>query len=208
MRFTYEDTDGSTHFKAWALPLLVIAIVVPIVAGFSAGSQGAGIGAAVAFVVASVLVIAASRSRPFAVMEVAKPGRAGHRVLVVAPGELEPGAAERVVELATGADDVRVLVPATSRRLDRWLSSEDAAVSSARNRLAGSAGTLTAAGLPVSGSIGDSDPLQAVEDELRSFPADEVVFVAGDGDGADVERVRHRLALPLTTVAARRGGER
>ncbi len=47
--------------------------------------------------------------------------------------------------------------------------------------LARSAGALVAAGLPVSGSLGDGDPVQALEDELRSYPADEVVWVPGPG---------------------------
>jgi len=59
---------------------------------------------------------------------------------------------------------------------------------------------LTAAGLAVSGSVGDSDPLQAVEDELRSFAADEIVVLADPESDAAVEQLRNRLALPLTTV--------
>lgn len=200
MRFTYEDRDGSTHFKAWALPLIVAAITVPIIAAFAAGSQGAAIGAATAFVVTCLIVIAAARSRPFAAMEVAEPESPGHRVLLLATGELGARGAERVAELVGGADDVRILIPARSRRIDRWLSGDDEARNSARDRLASSAGALTAAGLRVSGSVGDSDALQAVEDELRSFAADEVLVVADAGDDAEIKKLRHRLALPLTRV--------
>jgi hypothetical protein len=200
MRFTFEDTEGTTRFKSWALPLVVAAICVPIIAGFAAGSQGAALGAATAALIGTILITFAVRTRPFRAMEVATTQRPGHRVLVLAPEELAPAPAQRVAELAAGAADVRVLVPTPSRRLDRWLSGDDAARTSARERLAASAGILTAAGLPVSGSVGDSDPVQAVEDELRSFAADEVVFVAGGERAGQVEKLRHRLALPLTSV--------
>lgn len=202
MRLTYEDKEGTARFKAWALPLIVAAICVPIVAGFAAGSQGAAVGAATAALVATIVIVAAARTRPFSVMEVAARAKPGHRVLVLAPGELGPRPAERVAELAAGAEDVRVLVPTPSRRLDRWLSGDDAARANAQERLAASAGALTAAGLRVSGSVGDNDPLQAVEDELRSFAADEVLFVARPGEEAEVEALRHRLGLPLTRVPA------
>jgi hypothetical protein len=199
LRFTFEDREGVTHIKSWALPLVVAAICVPIVAGFAAGSQGAAIGAAVAAMVTAVIIVVSARTKPFRAMEVADAKRLGYRVLVLAPGELGTVPAQRVAELAAGADDVRVLVPTPSKRLDRWLSGDDAARASARETLAASAGALTAAGLPVSGSVGDSDPVQAVEDELRSFAADEVL-VAGAGADLDVEKLRHRLALPLTRV--------
>ncbi|MFN2612986.1 MAG: hypothetical protein ABR536_06420 [Solirubrobacterales bacterium] len=202
VRFTYEDRDGSTHFKGWALPLIVGAICVPIVVAFSAGSQGAAIGAATAFLVASVVIIAAVRSRPFGAMEVAKSEHPGHRVLLLTAIELGDGPAERVIELVAGAEDVRILVPVSSRRIDRWLSAEDGARAGAQARLATTAGILTAAGLRVSGSVGDSDTLQAVEDELRSFAADEVLVVAGPRHDAEIEQLRHRLALPLTRVSS------
>lgn len=200
VRFTFEDRDGSTHFKAWALPLIVAAITLPIIAGFAAGSQGAAIGAATAFAVTCVIVIGAVRSRPFTAMEVAEAESPGHRVLLLVTDELGAPPAERVAELVGDAEDVRILIPARSRRLDRWLSGDDEARSSAQDRLASSAGSLTAAGLRVSGSVGDSDPLQAVEDELRSFAADEVLVVGGADDEAEIEKLRHRLALPLTRV--------
>ncbi len=202
VRFTYEDTDGSTRFKAWALPLIVAAICVPIVAGFSAGSQGAAIGAGIAALTGATVIVLASRSQPFAAMEVARAESPGRRILVLAAIELEAEAAGELAAIAAGADDVRVVVPIPSSRLDAWLSSEDDANTRAREMLAGTAGALTAAGLPVSGSVGDRDMVQAAEDELRSFAADEVVVYSGPGTERSVEKLRHRLALPLTRLPA------
>jgi hypothetical protein len=201
-RFTYEDARGDTQFRSWALPLIVIAICVPIAAAFAIPSQGTAVGMAVAALAVAIVLVTAARSRPFGPMEVADSPHPGHRVLVLTTEDLTGTSLERVAKLAAGAEDVRVVVPAPSRRLDRWLSAEDKARGFAQDRLARSAGALTASGLRVSGSVGDSDPLQAVEDELRSFAADEVVVVADPGRTEEVERLRGRLALPLTTVAA------
>jgi hypothetical protein len=197
-RLTYLDPEGQTRLKAWALPLVVAAICFPIAATFLLAGPGPGV--AITAMIALGIVIIAVRSRPLAPREVAPSEDRGRRVLVLVGSELDPAAAARVAELARGSDDVRVLVPIPSAALSRWLSAEDDAREQAQGRLARAAGALTAAGLPVSGSIGDSDPAQAVEDELRSFAADEVVVVPGGGWEHRTEALRNRLALPLTTV--------
>jgi hypothetical protein len=58
---------------------------------------------------------------------------------------------------------------------------------------------LVAAGLPVSGSIGDPDPAQALEDELRGYAADEVVLLTA-GDKDPLGKVEARIGLPLRRV--------
>jgi hypothetical protein len=199
-RFSYEDSGGTMRFKAWALPLIVAAVCVPIALAFMAGGQGPALGFAVAALTATVLLIAAARSRPFRAMEVAGKKTPGRRVLVLATHDLSDSETAAVARAAGDAADVRILVPVPSRRLDRWLSAEDRARDTAQAWLVHSAATLTAGGLRVSGSVGDSDPVQAVEDELRSFAADEVLVVSESGRDAEIERLRGRLALPLTTV--------
>jgi hypothetical protein len=197
-RFTYFDAAGGTRLKAWALPLVVAAIALPVAAGFLLG--GPAVGLPVTAIAAWTIAIVAIRSRPLRAMEVAGSSDERRRLLVLALQEVDEAAAGRLRELAAGAADVRVLVPTPSGRLSRWLSAEDSARRQGQNRLARSAGTLTAAGLAVSGSVGDSDPVQAVEDELRSFAADEVLVLADPDADAPVEALRNRLALPLTTV--------
>ena len=55
--------------------------------------------------------------------------------------------------------------------------------------------------------VGDSDPVQAVEDALRTFPADQIVIVAGSGDEAGwLERdsasaAYERVGLPVTELS-------
>ena len=201
MRLTYSDREGTTRLQAWALPLAVAALALPITAAFLLGGAAAGL--AMGALTAGTIVVIAARSKPFRVMEVASGDELGRRLLVVAAADVDPAAAERIATIAAGPADVRILVPAPSTRLSRWLSAEDRARRQGRDRLARAAGTLTAAGLNVSGSVGDSDQVQAVEDELRTFAADEVVLIPENGSEAQTERLRGRLGLPLTTVRSR-----
>jgi hypothetical protein len=190
------------RFRPFAVPLIIAAICVPIVAAMAlAGTFGAGLGMAVGALAATSLLAFAARARPDRQLEIASSRDAGHRVLVVAVAEATAASAQRIADLAGSADDVRVVVPVPSHRLDRWLSAEDEARHEAEARLARSAGALVAAGLPVSGSVGDHDPAQALEDELRDFPADEVVLITHNGKDP-LAKVESRLGLPLRRVSA------
>jgi nucleotide-binding universal stress UspA family protein len=190
------------RFRPYAIPLIIAAICVPIVAAMgAAGAFGAGLGMAVGALAATSLIVFAVRAHPDQSLEVARHTDAGHRVLVVAVVEASPDAAERIAQLAGDPEDVRVVVPVPSHRLDRWLSAEDDARREAEARLARSAGTLVAAGLPVSGSVGDPDPAQALEDELHDFAADEVILLTGNGKDP-LAKVERRLGLPLRRVSA------
>ena len=199
---TTRDPQGGMRFKPFAIPLLIAAIAVPVAAAMAlSGTElGAGVGMAVGAGAATALIVFAARAKPDDRLEVAGSADASRRVLVVAVGEATAEAAQRVSELAGAASDVRLLVPVPSHRLDRWLSAEDDARREAEARLARSAGALVAAGLPVSGSVGDHDPAQALEDELRDFPADEVVLLIANGRDP-LAKVESRLGLPLRRVS-------
>jgi nucleotide-binding universal stress UspA family protein len=190
------------RFRPFAIPLIIAAICVPIVAAMSAaGTFGAGLGMAVGALAVTSLLLFAVRAKPNRTLEVAATSEAGRRVLVVAATEATAEAAERIAELAGSASDVRLLVPVPSHRLDRWLSAEDKARREAEGLLARSAGALVAAGLPVSGSVGDSDPAQALEDELHDFAADEVILLTANGKDP-LAKVEPRIGLPLRRVKA------
>jgi hypothetical protein len=205
-RLTYSDSSGTTRLKSAALPLVVALLVVPIVLGTLLGvvvDLGIGIGMAAGAAAVAVLLVLAARELPEGSLEVAASRDAGRRLLVLATAEATPKAAEEIAALGGDAADVRLVVPLPSSRLDRWLSSEDAAREEAQRRLAHSAGALVAAGLPVSGALGDSDPAQALEDELRSFSADQVVLLSTSGEGDPLESAVERLGLPLTRIDSR-----
>jgi hypothetical protein len=200
-----------TRLKAWTLPLIIVAVAVPIVAAFMFGGPGAGL-AAGALAVLVILVIAA-RARFDEPIEVgASPGDR-YTLLVVAIGVVgDPGLAGAIAEIAshgakaTGAGavgdaDVLVMAPALNTGVAHWLSDLRQARLDAQRRLAVSLGSLAAAHLDARGEVGDSDPVQAVEDTLRSFPAQEVVFVAPSDHQREVDEVRRRLDRPVRVLA-------
>jgi hypothetical protein len=189
------------RLRPFAAPLIIGAIGTSIVAAMAlAGSFGAGLGMAVGAIAATSLIVFAARSKPQPTLEVAARRDAGHRVLVIAVTEATPESAQRIADITGSPADVRLVVPVPSHRLDRWLSAEDKARREAEARLARSAGTLVAAGLPVSGSVGDADPAQALEDELRGYAADEVVLLT-EGDKDPLGKVESRIDLPLRRVS-------
>ena len=56
------------------------------------------------------------------------------------------------------------------------------------------------------GAVGDSNPVQAIEDALAEFPADEIVISTHPPERSNwlekktVERARERFDLPITHV--------
>jgi hypothetical protein len=200
---TTNDPQGGLRFRSFAIPLIIAVICVSVAAAMSlSGTElGAGLGMAVGALAATSLIVFAARAKPQRRLEVASSTEAGHRVLVLAVAEATPKSAQRIADITGSPSDVRLLVPVPSHRLDRWLSAEDEARHEAEARLAHSAGVLVAAGLPVSGSVGDADPAQALEDELRGYPANEVVLLT-DGDKDPLAKIESRLGIPLRRVSA------
>ncbi len=198
---TTDDPQGGLRFRPLAIPLIIAVIAGSVAAAMAVQGNGVGVGlgTAVGALAATALIVFAVRARPRERVEVAKGGAGERRVLVLATSEVTPEAAQGIAALASGADDVRLLIPVPSDRLERWLSAEDDARAEGQRRLAHSAGALVAAGLPVSGSLGDPDPAQALEDELRDYAADEVVLLA-EGDDDPLAKLKGRLGLPLTRV--------
>jgi GABA permease len=101
-----------------------------------------------------------------------------HRILVIANETVGGGALrEQVERLAAGGDArVRVVCPALNTPLRHWVSDEDPARAEAQRRLDASLARLRSAGLEAEGEIGDSEPLQALEDAVRTFDPDEIVI--------------------------------
>ena len=192
--------------RAWLIPLIVLAIVVPIIAGFALA--GPALGTALGALAVAVLLFVVARMRPERAIEVAAPPDARHRLLVVALVAIEePAAAAAVAQLAVPGSDVLVLAPAFNRALDHWADDLDRARERAQRRLVLSLGTLAAAGVEARGAVGDADAIQAVEDTLRQFSADEAVLVAAPveekGTGSQtLAELRARLELPLRLVEA------
>lgn len=208
-RLTERDASGTVHLRPAAIPLVIALLAVPVIAAMLLGaltSAGMGIGLAVGAILVAALVVAAARARPDGPIEVAPRRDSESRVLVLAEAEVTPEIAQQVAGFARGAGDVRLVVPVRGRQIDRWLSATDDARDAAQDSLARAAGALVAAGLPVSGSLGDGDAAQALEDELAGFPADRVVVVPDPaGPGELPAELRARLGMPVEAVGSSEG---
>jgi GABA permease len=139
-----------------------------------------------------------------------------HRILVVANETV--GGPELLSELRerAGGNRARVLVvcPALNSPLGQWTDDLDAAKADAQERLDRSVESFRAAGLDASGEIGDGDPIQAIEDAVRTFRPDELV-VSTHPDGRShwlergvVDKARERFALPVTHVVVEYDADR
>lgn len=123
-----------------------------------------------------------------------------HRVLVLATGVVRGEGLAPVLGQRAGGRTLRVHVvaPALIAPLDQWTNDDRDARAAAQDRLDQSVASLQAAGVVADGELGDEDPVQAVEDAIRTFRPDELVLVTRDVDV--VGQMRERFALPLTHV--------
>ena len=137
------------------------------------------------------------------------PHAPGHKRLLVVANETV-GGAELLAELKQlvrgGSTEVLVVTPALNSPLRHWTSDEDGARAAAGKRLDDSLEVMRAAGISVRGEIGDADPLQAIEDALRTFAPDELV-ISTHPEGRShwlergvVEGAKERFDLPVTHV--------
>jgi hypothetical protein len=84
---------------------------------------------------------------------------------------------EVISERAEAVDEeVLVVCPALNSPLRTWASDEDNARAVAQQRLEHTLARLAAAGVEARGEIGDGDPLQAMDDAVRTFGPDEIVI--------------------------------
>lgn len=195
--------------KSWMLPLIVVGLVLPGSVGMLIA--GPGLGLAVGELCAVVVVVVAARQRPDEPIEVARAadGRS-HVLLATARAVDEPQLVEEVMAACEGPDvDLLVLVPARASALSHWASDLGPGRERAQIALVHSIAALAAAGTEARGQVGDADLLQAIEDALRSFPADRVVLVTEErprdrGDSRAAAQLRRRLDVPLTQLAGER----
>jgi hypothetical protein len=130
-------------------------------------------------------------------------------LLVVVTTEVADANVNEFVRRSAGEDaEVRVVAPASGiSRLDWLTNAEDDARADA-----GSLADRTAEAAPttdVQAEVGDSDPVKAIEDALREFPADEVLVISHlDDDASWLEagsgktaQTRFTLPIRLVTVA-------
>jgi hypothetical protein len=104
--------------------------------------------------------------------------RGKHHILVVAGERLAGEELGRKLRAEGGPDvELDVLVPILASRSHQLAGDIDRERDEAQQRLEASLAWATEQGLAATGEVGDSDPLMAIEDELRDFGVDEVVIV-------------------------------
>ena len=128
------------------------------------------------------------------------------RVLVVTTEALAARAVDLAPELEL-ADKVRVVAPAAKLTPLQWLTNDEQEARAVAAEVAGdTARAVGERGAEVEPEVGDVDPIQAVEDALATFPADELVVVLPGGDEASfLERAARedgfaRFGLPVRCI--------
>ena len=101
-----------------------------------------------------------------------------HRILVVANETVGGDVLFTAIRerASTAEEHVLVVCPALNSAVKTWASDEDAARAAAHTRLDATLARLAAAGVDARGEVGDSDPLQSIDDAMRTFGADEIVI--------------------------------
>lgn len=136
-------------------------------------------------------------------------GRDGRRNVLVIANETCAGRAllDEIRYRAAGRESrVLVVAPALSGPIRFWASDIDGARAVAQERLDTSLAALAASGLEAEGGVGDADPVQAIEDALRTFAADEIIVSTHPPGRSnwlernEIARARERFPVPITHV--------
>jgi len=204
--------------EAYRFLLLTVGYFAAIAIAALAIGKWAGIIVFLALTLAgAAYVVRARRHEP---PRQAVPGRRGRenerRILVIA-NETVGGERLRdeINRRSEGYDEqVLVVTPALNSPLRHWASDEDNARVEAQKRLDASLERLRSGGIDARGEVGDAEPLQAMEDALRLFGADEII-ISTHPEGRShwlekniVQAARERFAVPITHVVVDLEAER
>jgi GABA permease len=137
-----------------------------------------------------------------------RPVADGRRRILVVANETLIGDELRSELAGRGADDtvLRVVAPVLPSRSHYVASDIDRELGDARVRLDEVLAWASERGLVATGRVSDMTPLTAIEDELRSFAADELLISTHPPqrsrwlESGLVERAREELEIPVTHV--------
>ena len=130
------------------------------------------------------------------------------RVIVVPTASISDAVLQTVVWAHAGQDaEIHVVAPASKiSRLDWLTNAEDDAREDALELAENTAEATPTDN--VHAAVGDSDPLQAIEDALRTFPSDEVIIITRPDESASWlesgtgEEAQRRFTVPVTHLVA------
>jgi hypothetical protein len=136
-------------------------------------------------------------------------GDGAHRIVILANEVIGDQALVReIVRHVEGRPtQIRIVAPALVKSpLDLAAGDVDDEIDDARRRLEASIAAFDQSGIEATGDVGEADPVLALEDALRLFPAGEVVIIAHPGERATwleqdvVERARREVDVPITVI--------
>jgi hypothetical protein len=203
--------------EAYRFLLLSVGYFAAIVVAALAVGPWAGLIVFLALTAAGVVyLVRARRAEPPRTVLARRGAEDVHRILVIA-NETVGGERlrEEVHRRSEGKEEqVLVICPALNSPLRHWASDEDGARAEAQERLNASLARLRSQGIDAKGEIGDAEPLQAIEDALRLFGADEII-ISTHPEGRShwlekgiVQDARERFAVPITHVVVDLEAER
>jgi hypothetical protein len=118
----------------------------------------------------------------------------GDQLRAALPADSDPGDAE-----------VMVVAPALHKNALRfWVSDADEAITKADEVRHQSVEQLGADGVSASGDTGEGDPEEAIEDALKTFPADRILIFAHPHseqrykEDVDPDELQRRFGIPVT----------
>jgi hypothetical protein len=197
---------------AFRFTLIVAALVSPVVlAGILFSTPAALVvgGGVIVGVFVGLFVLKRDEPREKMLLGQPRGDDRKRRILVVANETLGGEALRReIVHRMAGAEaEVYVVCPALNvSKIKHWVSDEDEARRQAQERLDAVVARLGRQGIAVRGDIGDADPVQAMEDALRLFAANEAIVSTHPPGRSNwlerdvVERARERFPLPVSHV--------
>jgi hypothetical protein len=195
---------------AFRFTLIVAVLLAPIVLVGVIWSTGAALAVAGGLAVGLLVgLFVLKRPEPQPKAELLPPPDDGvHRIVVVANETMSGRALRNEISRRSRGErtELRVVVPALNSKIRHWTSDEDHARANAQRNLERLLTSLREEGFDARGDIGDADPVQAMEDELRLFPANEAIISTHPRGRSNwleqdvVARAQERFDLPVTHV--------
>jgi hypothetical protein len=203
VRNPLRSEEEAYRFLLVTIGVAAVIVIASLLGGFWVGSAVA--------VLAIAAVVWMYWRQPTARPPVRTESRATgdtHCVLVVANETVGGPQLREEIRRRAAAPEASVLVvcPALNSPLRHWASDDDRARAQAKERLDLSLSRLAEEGVDARGEIGDGDPLQAIEDALRTFGAEEIVISTHPEGRSNwleqgvVSGARARFAVPVTHV--------
>ena len=204
--------------EAYRFVILLVGYFAAIVIAKEVAGRWAALGVFVVLTAGVLwwLVKGGKRETPAAVAPT-RPGREDERRILVVANETVGGEKLRNClrkKTEDVSEEVLVVSPALNSALRHWASDEDSARQKAQERLEHSLERLRELGVNARGTVGDSDPLQAIEDAMRTFGADEIILSTHPEGRSNwlergvVEAARERFAVPITHLVVDLDAER